>query len=552
MEYRRGKVKDIRKRLDGAQNEYNSKMLDIHKEIATFTYPSGGYFEDTDSPDTHGEKRTSDIYDSIASVATRIATSGIASGLTPQTSRWGNWKPENKKLMESTGVRAWSDEITEKDFIVLSRSNFYKEVLKFYAEAFVFGTAAIITDFHPQKWINGKTLTAGEYYFLEDEWGVPDTIFRRLWFQAYTMEKKFGKENLSEKVVTAINSQRDSEWFEAYHVIQPVFGFGDFTYEGLYFEKAPDKPNNILMESGYFHKPCHIFKWQQVGSEKWGRSPIMEALPDIRLLHTLYRDKLQALAFMIKPLRAALSAAIKNQVMRAKPGDIIVLNNVPGFNGIGIENISRASDFPYGEVTQDMNELRNRINSILFGDLFQALSAFNPKVQTAFEISAIQDQNQRLLSPVIGNFISDFIIPQSERRYDILHRHGAFLEPPQELIGEEVTMEMTSSLSMIQQKVSTAAMERLIAYVRELSQTNPTVIDKIDYDQSVDNYANAVNAPGSMVRSDDEVKGIRDDRQEEIAKRQQLEEEAQAINNVKQLSETDTEGANALTNMIGV
>ena len=550
MEYSRGKIKDIIKTLEGLQGDYDSRQLPLPKEVAQYAYPNGGYFEDTHDPYTHGEKRTDEIYDSIASVATRVATSGIASGLTPQTTRWGNWKPEDKELLEQTGVRAWSDEVTSKDFQIMSRSNFYKEMLKLYAEMFVFGTGCIITDFHPQRWIHCKTLTMGEYWFLEDEWGEPDILYRKVWMQAHKMERKFGYKNLSQQVKKSIDGKKLHEWYEVYHVIQPVFNWGDFSYEGLYFEKSKNiSNNNILMETGYFTKPHTISRWQQVGSEKWGRSPVIEALPDIRTLHTICADKLDALEYMLKGLWAVIGTKLKDFILKGNPGDVTAIDPVPGINGVPLMNVSTAQNFPYAAVISEIETLRSRINSILFGDLFQALNALDPK-RTAFEVSAIQDQNQRVLSPIIGNLISDLILPQGERRYDLLYRHGAFTEPPQELIGERVSMEMTSSLSMIQQKVSVVAMEQLAGLVGSLAQVQPTVIDKIDYDQTVDEYGNAVNAPGSMIRSDDQVGEIRDQRAEAAARQQQMVEASEAAQNLKTASEADTSGDNVLTNIM--
>jgi hypothetical protein len=551
MQYTGGNLKDIKKTFEGVKNNYEYTMLSFHKDVATYTYPNGGYFPDRHDPSTHGDRKTTEIYDSVAGVATRVATAGIASGLTPQASRWANWKPEDKELLELTGVREWSDEVTSKDFQALSRSNFYKEMLKVYSEAFVFGTACILTDFHPQRWIHCKAMTMGEYYFLEDQWGEPDTLFRTIWMQAHKMESMFGLKNLSKKVQDAINKKRGYEWFEVRHVIQKTFIFGNFTYEGIYFEKDNKVSNEILARTGYFTKPFHIFRWQQIGSEKWGRSPVMEALPDIRYLHSICRDKREAMAFMVKGLWGVLNAAIKDDVIRSKPGDIIVLKDVPGFKGFPMVNLSRANEFPYGEVAAETIEVRNRVNAILFNDLFQALSAFNPKVQTAFEISQIQDQNQRLLSPIVGNFISDLIIPQSDRRFDIMHRNGAFTQPPIELEGEEISMELTSSLSIIQQKISTVAIEQLIGYVKLLSAEKPDIIDKINYEQSVDEYADAINAPGSMVRSDDQVKELRDVREDDFRRQQQIAENTESIKNMKNLSETKTDDENALTDILG-
>jgi hypothetical protein len=54
-----------------------------------------------------------------------------------------------------------------------------------------------------------------------------------------------------------------------------------------------------------------------------------------------------------------------------------------------------------------------------------------------------------------------------------------------------------------------------------------------------------------MVRSDDEVKEIRDGRQEEFERQQRIAEQTQAVQNIKGLSETDTGNVNALTEIMG-
>jgi hypothetical protein len=62
---------------------------------------------------------------------------------------------------------------------------------------------------------------------------------------------------------------------------------------------------------------------------------------------------------------------------------------------------------------------------------------------------------------------------------------------------------------------------QLLEDVAGIAQLNPEVLDKIDLDQAVDELARGIAAPGSVVRSDDDVAAIRQARAEQQAARQQ-------------------------------
>ena len=82
------------------------------------------------------------------------------------------------------------------------------------------------------------------------------------------------------------------------------------------------------------------------------------------------------------------------------------------------------------------------------------------------------------------------------------------------------------------------AIERGLAFVGNLAAIKPDIIDKIDVDQAVDEYADAIGMPPSIVRADDKVEGLRADR----AKQQQA---AQAAEMASQVAPAVKQGAEA-------
>ena len=108
--------------------------------------------------------------------------------------------------------------------------------------------------------------------------------------------------------------------------------------------------------------------------------------------------------------------------------------------------------------------------------------------------------------------------------------------------------------------MSTGAIERGLAFVGNLAAIKPDIIDKIDVDQAVDEYADAIGMPPSIVRADDKVEGLRADRQKQQQAAQAAEMAAQVAPAAKQgaeaaalLAETDSgPGGSSLLSRIGL
>jgi hypothetical protein len=113
-------------------------------------------------------------------------------------------------------------------------------------------------------------------------------------------------------------------------------------------------------------------------------------------------------------------------------------------------------------------------------------------------------------------------------------------------------------MAQAQRAIGTGAIERLAGFVGNLAAAKPDVLDKLDMDQSIDEYAEMLGVPPKIVVSDDQVAEIRAQRAEMEQQHMQM-QQAQAGADVantgaqaaKVLSEADTEGNNILSNILG-
>jgi hypothetical protein len=127
--------------------------------------------------------------------------------------------------------------------------------------------------------------------------------------------------------------------------------------------------------------------------------------------------------------------------------------------------------------------------------------------------------------------------------------------PPPELAGREMKLEFVSMLAQMQRAAGLTAIERTAGFIGSLAGVQPGALDKLDADQAIDEYADIMGAPASMIRPDEAVAGLR----EASARAQAAERLAAAAGPVLQgaqaariLSQTEVGGGeSALERMLG-
>ena len=89
-------------------------------------------------------------------------------------------------------------------------------------------------------------------------------------------------------------------------------------------------------------------------------------------------------------------------------------------------------------------------------------------------------------------------------------------EAPEELQGRELKVEFVSILSMAQKMLGLSSTERVVGFVGSLGQVfGPQVLDKIDPDAIIDDYAERANLPASAIRDSAMVEQMRKSRQQQ-------------------------------------
>jgi hypothetical protein len=75
--------------------------------------------------------------------------------------------------------------------------------------------------------------------------------------------------------------------------------------------------------------------------------------------------------------------------------------------------------------------------------------------------------------------------------------HRLFSEPPEELHGYPLDVELISILAQAQKAADLGSVERLWAFAGNIAAARPEVLDKLNADESIDVYADKLGAPAA-------------------------------------------------------
>ena len=538
--------------LESERSSWRSHWMELSDYIA----PRRGRFLLQEG--LKGRKRNTKIIDSTSIIALRTLASGMMSGLTSPARPWFRLATPEREQMEFGPVRDWLDLVEQKIYYILTKSNFYNSIFNVYVELGAFGTAAMWREPSFERVVNYKPLTAGEFALAEGESGDVDTIYREFAMSVGQIVEKFGMspdgkdikwENISQSVKNLWDRGNYDTWIDVLHAVEPRRD-RDYSkkdgknkpFKSCYFELGGED-HKMLSESGYDTFPVYTPRWDVLGGDVYGRSPGMDALGDVKQLQQQQRRKAEGIDKMVNPPMTA-PVSLKGKAATVLPGGVTFVDQTQGQQGFVPTYLVQPR---INELMLDIQDVQGRINRVFYADIFAATLQSDRRNVTATEIAERHEEKLILLGPVLQRLNTELFDPLIDDVFAMAYAAGVIPDPPEELQDTDLKVEYISILAQAQQAVGAASIERTLGFVGNLAAANPEVLDKIDFDQAVDEYSSVLGTPSSIIRSDDKVAEMRAGRAQAQAQAQAQQVMAQSAQTAKVLSETDTQNPNALT-----
>lgn len=512
------------------------------RELADYILPRRYRWLVTPNDPRRGRGMNNHILDSTGSIAARDCAAGLKAGITNQTKKWFRLRAKGVESEGNTPVSLWLNEVERRMLRVFSESNFYNQMSTVFADLTVFGSAAAIIYEDYDDVIRLYTPAVGEFYFANGPDGRVNTFFREFALSVDACVRQFGLENCSAQVQSMHRAKQYDKEIIIAHAIEP--GSGRFAYRETYWERGQNKP---LRQLGFFEWPLIAARWDTTASDAYGRSPGMDALPDIKQLQHMQMRKAQGIDKQVNPPLKA-DVQLKNQPVSSLPGGITFVSSM---DRGGVAPIYEAR-FDLQFLLQDINAVQERIRSVFFNDLFLMISHLDT-VRTATEIDARREEKLLMLGPVLERFETEALDPAIDRVFNIMWRGGLLPDPPPDLSdGAFIEVQYRSMMAEAQNAADTIRLERTMGFAGNLAGGNPTVLDNIDMDEALRIYGSALSVDPRVLRQADVVDQIRAQREQQQQTAELLQQTPGAARAARLLSQTEVGGGqNALEALIG-
>lgn len=513
------------------------------KDIARFAQPARSRFLSSDSNRT-GKRRQANkrLMDSHGIEAFRTLTNGMTSGLSSASRPWFTLTLDDEELTEAASVKAWLSDVERRMYSFLAQTNFYGAVKSGYAELGLFGTEACVMMEHRTQGAVCHSLTAGEYWIGLSDAMVPDSLYRMCTMSVRQVLQMFGN-RASKRVRDAYDQSNHDMPVVLWHAIEQNKDFtgdlGSKAWSSLYWEEQADQKEGLLSDKGFDEQPFWAPRWDVTGGDTYGYSPGMEALPALRELQMQVKRRNEAIDLMVHPEKV-VPAGMK---LTGQPRNIVSASNVDK------DSILIPYQMPYQAVAaigEQETKVKEQINSLSYADLFNAITNMQGiQPRNVEEIASRNEEKLTQLGPVIERVSNEKLEIAVDRTFGIMLRGGLLPEAPEELSGQDLKVEFVSILTQMQRMVGIGQIERTTSFIGNLAGAVPEVLDKLNTDEMIDEYAYRAGAPAKIIRGAAEVKDIREARaaaqqqQQTMGSMPAIQKGADAA---RLLSETDVNG----------
>jgi len=527
------------------QDRYNALKQEAQlwtpawKEIQRYISPTRGFFDDAE-PNQGKMIDHKTILDGHAARTLNTLASGMTSGLTSPSRPWFKLGLADKDLAKFEPVKEWLAIAQDRLMSVFSTSNIYGSLPVIYAETAGFGTGALIILRDYKDVIRARNFTIGEYVLGIGPDGRVDAFGRKFWYTAGQLIREFGIENVSDQARVAYENHRPDQKFRLIHLIEynEAIIMGDPMFQGkkyrsVYWEEGTPQ-DRFLRVAGFNDFPVMAPRWGVTTTyDVYGRSPGWDCLGDVKMLQKMQRNSLIALDKVVDPPVQG-DANVTDQI-NTLPGGMNKTSAVSP--NAGLRAVYQIQP-DFAAIEAKIQRTQEAIGKSFYADLFLMISQADRPNMTAREIVERHEEKLLALGPVLERLESELLDPLIDRSFNILLEDGLLPPPPQELSGVDLDVEYISMLAQAQKMVGTTGIEQMVAFIGNLAAANPQALDKLDTDEAIDHYSDALGTPPKVIRTKEEVDAIREEKAKEATLAQQGATLPAMVQGAKVLSET--------------
>lgn len=499
--------------LDRILSDYRAHFRDLERHFS----PRRARWHNTDHNRPMGVGNT-DIINGGPLWAVRVLKSGMMSGHTSPSRPWFRLVTPDPDLMDQENVKRWLYQVEMRMREVFARSNIYNALPACYGDLAVYGTTALGLYSDARDTIRAYPWMIGSYAAANGPRLTVDTLSRRWRCSVGDLVRMFGYDAVSASVRTKFDNREYDNPVDVRHLLQPNYGrdprkadFANMPWESVYWEDGFPEGQALRVE-GFRQMPVMVARWETEGENVWGSSPGMDALGDAKELQFHER---QAALLLEKLADPALNVdpALKNKAKSSLPGSFNYASSSTSSPGITPQYVPNPVAIDY--TIRRIETFEKRIERAFYVDMFLMMAESDRRQITAREVEERHGEKLLMLGPVLERLADELLDPLIQRTFALMLEAGMVPDWPEELDESRIKIEYVSILAQAQKAVARGSIENVAMFAGSLAGIDPGAADKLDVDQAIDEYAQAVGAAPTIVRSDEAVAARRARRAEQ-------------------------------------
>ena len=495
----------------------------LWQDISKYVNPRKAFVTRTQ---TEGQKLDSDVYDSTAIYANTIMAAGIDSLLTNSAQQWFQLK-----MLYDTGdkdITVWLQQVQKIVYDTLNNSNFSQEAHECYLDIGPFGMFCLAEEEDAVSGVRFSSRPPKEIYIEEDAKGNVIAVYRKFQYTVRQAYETWG-ENSGKEIREAYEKGSYTTKKDFIHYVGPREKYDpskrdkpNMPFESIYLNA---QSKEILEEGGYRQLPYFIPRFNRTSGNIYGSGPGHLVYAEISMVNRMYLTLIRSAEKMCDP---PIMFPHKEYLQPIKYYPGAINYKTGGTPQDRIEFLNSNGNLPINlEIVEKTREIIKAAFSV---NLFMMMQENQGGRKTATEVIQLNAEKLMILSPMIGQMMSEYLNPLIERTIDILASTGRLPEPPESYLALkaknpraiEHKIIYTSPLAKSQRLEDLKTSTTFMAIAGEMAQFAPDVLDNINTDEVIKEVADIQNIPAKTLRSKDEVTKIREMRMKQQQQMQQM------------------------------
>lgn len=497
------------------------------KDGYDYSFPErgDGFYNEQSDGGALASKRAR-LMDSTATDSGQILAASVMTGGTPSNSRWvglstGNDTDEEIHWLDFAAQLVWHN---------IHASNFDSEGIDACLDMVAAGWFVMFCDSPPEGGYDFQLLPMATSYIAASKPNGPaDILVHEYTLTAEQAFNKFGEANVSEKIRKCMEDNKPDDKFS---FVWSIFPRSSAEPAGVLAKNLPFSSTHvdcdtkkIVLESGFHERPFWAPRWSKISGTVYPVGPMFRALPDVKQLNRLvYLEDMNADIAISGMWIAEDDGVLNPRTVKIGPRKIIVANSVDS-----MKPLTSGANFNLSFTKKE--GLQAAIRKILMAD---QLPPVDSPVRSATEFQLRVQQIRQVLGPVFGRMQPEWYGPMVARCFGLAMRAGVLGQPPQSLANRTISVVFNSPMAKSQKLEEVGSIEASLASIGQIAvaKQDASVWDGINTDEAVRQITEGRGAPASILRTQDEIDQLREQRaqaQQQAQQQQQQHEIAQKV-----------------------